>query len=94
MELLQPKMAILDETDSGLDVDALRTVSAGINRVKESGDTGIVLITHFTRILQYVKPDFVHVFMDGRFVANGGPELAEQIEREGYEQFEPSETGA
>ncbi len=94
LELLQPKMAILDETDSGLDVDALRTVSAGINRVKESGDTGIVLITHFTRILQYVKPDFVHVFMDGRFVANGGPELAEQIEREGYEQFEPSETGA
>ncbi len=94
MELLQPKMAILDETDSGLDVDALRTVSAGINRVKDTGETGIVLITHFTRILQYVKPDFVHVFMDGRIVANGGPELAEQIEAEGYEQFASVGTGS
>ncbi len=87
MELLQPKMAILDETDSGLDVDALRTVSAGINRVADSGKTGVILITHFTRILQYVKPQFVHVFMDGRIVAEGGPELADIIEAEGYEQF-------
>lgn len=87
MELLKPKMAILDETDSGLDVDALRTVSAGINRVADSDDTGVILITHFTRILNYVKPDFVHVFMDGRIVAEGGPELAEIIEAEGYEQF-------
>ncbi len=87
MELLQPKMAILDETDSGLDVDALRTVSAGINRVADSGKTGVILITHFTRILQYVKPQFVHVFMDGRIVAEGGPELADIIEADGYEQF-------
>ncbi len=87
MELLQPKMAILDETDSGLDVDALRTVSAGINRVADSGETGVILITHFTRILQYVKPQFVHVFMDGRIVAEGGPELADIIEADGYEQF-------
>ncbi len=87
MELLQPKMAILDETDSGLDVDALRTVSAGINRVADSGKTGVILITHFTRILNYVKPQFVHVFMDGRIVAEGGPELADIIEAEGYEQF-------
>lgn len=94
LELLKPKMAILDETDSGLDVDALRTVSAGVNRMKETGDTGIILITHFTRILQYVKPDFVHVFMDGRIVANGGPELAEKIEAEGYEEFAPAGTGA
>ncbi|MFN8126383.1 MAG: Fe-S cluster assembly ATPase SufC [Candidatus Nanopelagicales bacterium] len=92
LELLKPKIAILDETDSGLDVDALRTVSEGINRVRETGDTGIVLITHFTRILRYVHPDFVHVFLDGRIVAEGGPELAERIEVEGYEQFEP--TGA
>ncbi len=94
LELLKPKMAILDETDSGLDVDALRTVSEGINRMKDTGDTGVILITHFTRILRYVKPDFVHVFMDGRIVANGGPELAEKIEAEGYEQFAPAGTGA
>ena len=87
LELLQPKMAILDETDSGLDVDALRVVSTGINRVRESGDTGVVLITHFTRILKHVRPDFVHVFMDGRIVAEGGPELADTIDADGYEQF-------
>ncbi len=95
LELLQPKMAVLDETDSGLDVDALRTVSAGINRVKESGDTGLILITHFTRILNYVQPEFVHVFMDGRIVADGGPDLAQVIESDGYEQFASlSGTGA
>ena len=87
LELLKPKMAILDETDSGLDVDALRTVSAGINRAKETGDTGVILITHFTRILNYVRPDFVHVFLDGRIVAEGGPELADSIEADGYERF-------
>jgi Fe-S cluster assembly ATP-binding protein len=87
LELLKPKMAILDETDSGLDVDALRVVSAGINRVREAGETGVLLITHFTRILRYVEPDFVHVFRDGRIIAEGGPELADTIEEEGYEQF-------
>jgi len=84
LELLKPKMAILDETDSGLDVDALRVVSDGINRVRDNGDTGVLLITHFSRILRYVKPDFVHVFVDGRIVHEGGPELAETIEAEGY----------
>lgn len=87
LELLQPKIAILDETDSGLDVDALRVVSTGINRVIESGDTGVLLITHFTRILSYVKPDFVHVFYDGRIVREGGPELAAEIEENGYAQY-------
>jgi Fe-S cluster assembly ATP-binding protein len=87
LELLAPKMAILDETDSGLDVDALRVVSEGINRVRESGDTGVLLITHFTRILRYVRPDQVHVFVDGRIVAQGGPELADTIESDGYASY-------
>ncbi|HEX6887105.1 MAG TPA: Fe-S cluster assembly ATPase SufC [Candidatus Nanopelagicales bacterium] len=90
LELLAPKMAILDETDSGLDVDALRVVSEGINRVRETGDTGVLLITHFTRILRYVKPDHVHVFVDGRIAGQGGPELAEQIEAEGYAAYTPA----
>jgi Fe-S cluster assembly ATP-binding protein len=87
LELLSPKMAILDETDSGLDVDALRVVSEGINRVRESGDAGVLLITHFTRILRYVRPDHVHVFLDGRIVAEGGPELADAIEADGYAAY-------
>lgn len=87
LELLNPKVAILDETDSGLDVDALRVVSEGINRVRESGDAGVLLITHFTRILNYVRPDFVHVFLDGRIVAEGGPELADAIEADGYASY-------
>jgi Fe-S cluster assembly ATP-binding protein len=87
MELIKPKIAVLDETDSGLDVDALRVVSEGINRVQQSGETGILLITHFTRILNYVKPDFVHVFHNGRIVRQGGPELAVEIEENGYAQF-------
>ncbi|MCU0300972.1 MAG: Fe-S cluster assembly ATPase SufC [Candidatus Nanopelagicales bacterium] len=90
LELLAPKMAILDETDSGLDVDALRVVSEGINRVRESGQTGVLLITHFTRILRYVQPDHVHVFVDGRIAAAGGPELADQIESEGYAAYLPA----
>ena len=90
MELLKPKIAVLDETDSGLDVDALRVVSEGINRVREIGDTGILLITHFTRILNYVKPDFVHVFYEGKIVREGGPELASEIEANGYAQFVPA----
>ena len=87
MELIKPKIAVLDETDSGLDVDALRVVSEGINRVQSTGETGILLITHFTRILNYVKPDYVHVFHAGRIVREGGPELATEIEENGYAQF-------
>ncbi|MBM2615396.1 Fe-S cluster assembly ATPase SufC [Actinoplanes sp. LDG1-06] len=87
LELLKPKMAILDETDSGLDIDALRIVSEGVNRVRETGETGLLLITHYTRILRYIKPDFVHVFVAGKIVQEGGPELAEQLEAEGYERY-------
>ncbi|WP_433343318.1 Fe-S cluster assembly ATPase SufC [Micromonospora sp. CA-111912] len=87
LELLKPKIAILDETDSGLDVDALRVVSEGVNRVRETGDTGLLLITHYTRILRYIKPDFVHVFVAGRIVEQGGPELADKLESEGYERY-------
>ncbi|MCW2549033.1 MAG: sufC, partial [Mycobacterium sp.] len=76
LELLKPKIAILDETDSGLDVDALRVVSEGVNRVRESGDIGTLLITHYTRILRYITPDFVHVMAGGRIVDSGGAELA------------------
>ncbi|HEX6312416.1 MAG TPA: Fe-S cluster assembly ATPase SufC, partial [Acidimicrobiia bacterium] len=90
MELLKPKIAILDETDSGLDIDALRVVSGGIERVRqtgETGDTGLLLITHYTRILRYVKPDFVHVFVGGKIVEEGGSELADKLEDEGYERY-------
>ncbi len=87
MELLKPKIAILDETDSGLDVDALRIVSEGVNRAKENTEVGVLLITHYTRILRYIKPDFVHVFVDGRIVEEGGPELADRLEAEGYDRF-------
>jgi|SRR5690349_6467806 len=87
MELLKPKVAILDETDSGLDVDALRIVSEGVNRAKEGTDVGVLLITHYTRILRYIKPDFVHVFVDGKIVEEGGPELADRLEAEGYDRY-------
>ncbi|MGI5148853.1 Fe-S cluster assembly ATPase SufC [Plantactinospora sp. CA-294935] len=87
LELLKPKVAILDETDSGLDIDALRVVSEGVNRVRETGETGLLLITHYTRILRYITPDFVHVFVAGRIVEQGGPELAEKLEAEGYERY-------
>ena len=87
MSLLKPKFAILDETDSGLDVDALRIVSDGVNRVREETDAGVLLITHYTRILRYIRPDAVHVFVDGRIVESGGPELADILESEGYERF-------
>jgi len=85
--LLQPKVAILDETDSGLDVDALRVVSEGVNRYKASGEVGVMLITHYTRILKYIEPDFVHVFANGRIVESGGRELADQLESEGYVKY-------
>ncbi|TQJ50933.1 Fe-S cluster assembly ATPase SufC [Phycicoccus sp. SLBN-51] len=87
MELLKPKIAVLDETDSGLDVDALRIVSEGVNRAKDNTDVGVLLITHYTRILRYIKPDFVHVFVEGRVVEEGGPELADRLEAEGYDRF-------
>jgi Fe-S cluster assembly ATP-binding protein len=87
LELLKPRVAVLDETDSGLDIDALKVVSAGVNRVREGGETGVLLITHYTRILRYIAPDFVHVFVDGRIVEEGGRELADTLESEGYERF-------
>lgn len=87
MELLKPKFAVLDETDSGLDVDALRIVSEGVNRVHGATDAGILLITHYTRILRYIKPDFVHVFVDGKVAEEGGPELADRLEGEGYDRY-------
>jgi Fe-S cluster assembly ATP-binding protein len=87
LELLNPKIAILDETDSGLDIDALKIVSTGVNRFAEQGDKGVLLITHYTRILRYIHPDFVHVFVDGRIAEEGGPELAEELEANGYERF-------
>ncbi|WP_201516973.1 Fe-S cluster assembly ATPase SufC [Gulosibacter hominis] len=87
LRLLEPKFAILDETDSGLDVDALRIVSEGVNNAKAETDLGVLLITHYTRILRYIKPDFVHVFVNGRMVEEGGPELAERLEEEGYDRY-------
>jgi Fe-S cluster assembly ATP-binding protein len=90
--LLKPKIAILDETDSGLDVDALRVVSEGVNRYKERENGGVLLITHYTRILRYIKPDFVHVFVDGRIVESGGPELADELEENGYIRFTQTAT--
>ena len=87
MELLNPKMAILDETDSGLDIDALKVVSEGVNRFRQQEGKGVLLITHYTRILRYIEPDFVHVFVAGRIAEQGGPELADQLEAEGYDKY-------
>ncbi len=87
MELLKPSFAILDETDSGLDVDALRIVSEGVNRVHDATGCGVMLITHYTRILRYIHPSHVHVFVDGHVAAQGGPELADQLEDEGYDKY-------
>ncbi|HJT03091.1 MAG TPA: Fe-S cluster assembly ATPase SufC [Pseudonocardiaceae bacterium] len=95
LSLLKPKIAVLDETDSGLDVDALRVVSEGVNRYRASGDVGVLLITHYTRILRHITPDYVHVFAGGRIVESGGQELAEELESGGYERFtrRPEPTG-
>lgn len=87
LELLRPTFAVLDETDSGLDVDALKVVSEGVNRARERGGMGVLLITHYTRILKYIHPDHVHVMVAGRIVENGGPELADRLENEGYDRF-------
>jgi Fe-S cluster assembly ATP-binding protein len=86
MGIIDPKLAILDETDSGLDIDALRVVGDGINRIMRKPDKAVLLITHYQRLLDYVRPDFVHVLADGRIVRSGGPELALELEREGYAQ--------
>jgi Fe-S cluster assembly ATP-binding protein len=88
LELLNPRYAVLDETDSGLDIDALRVVSEGVNRYMAQADRGVLLITHYTRILQYIRPTVVHVYVGGRIVASGGPELGDRLEAEGYEKFE------
>ena len=87
MELLRPRFAVLDETDSGLDVDALRIVSEGVNRLHAESDAGFLLITHYTRILRYIKPSHVHVFVDGHVAAQGGPELADELEENGYDKY-------
>ncbi|EMQ97089.1 Fe-S cluster assembly ATPase SufC [Paeniglutamicibacter gangotriensis] len=88
LELFKPKFAILDETDSGLDVDALKVVSEGVNRAQDENEMGTLLITHYTRILRYIKPDFVHVFVDGKIAEQGGAELADRLEDEGYDRFQ------
>jgi Fe-S cluster assembly ATP-binding protein len=94
LELLKPRFAVLDETDSGLDVDALKIVSEGVNRAKGATGLGVLLITHYTRILRYIKPDFVHVFVAGRIAEEGGPELADRLEDEGYDRFLTAEATA
>ena len=83
MAVLEPKLCVLDETDSGLDIDALKTVSNGVNALR-GGDRGIVVVTHYQRLLNYIVPDFVHVLMDGRIVKSGGKELAHELEEKGY----------
>ena len=87
LELLKPRFAVLDETDSGLDVDALKIVSEGVNRAKDNNNLGLILITHYTRILRYITPDFVHVIVGGKIVESGGRELADRLENEGYDRY-------
>jgi Fe-S cluster assembly ATP-binding protein len=87
MGIIDPRLAILDETDSGLDIDALRSVGAGINTIMRKPDKAVLLITHYQRLLDYVRPDFVHVLAGGRIVRSGGPELAHQLEAEGYTEI-------
>jgi Fe-S cluster assembly ATP-binding protein len=94
LELLNPRFAVLDETDSGLDIDALKVVAEGVNRFRSQGDRGVLLITHYTRILRYIQPDFVHVFVAGRIAEEGGPELAEKLESEGYVSYTTSASTA
>jgi Fe-S cluster assembly ATP-binding protein len=87
LDLLDPKVAILDETDSGLDIDALKVVAEGVNEFRKRDDKGVLLITHYTRILRYIQPDYVHVFVNGRVADEGGPELAEELEANGYDKY-------
>jgi Fe-S cluster assembly ATP-binding protein len=93
MAMLKPRIAVLDETDSGLDIDALRVVAAGVKELV-GPQMGALVITHYQRILDYIEPDHVHVFVDGRIVESGGPDLAHQLEREGYDKFTPAGTEA
>jgi Fe-S cluster assembly ATP-binding protein len=86
MAVLQPDLAIMDETDSGLDIDALRIVADGVNKLT-SPERGFLVITHYQRLLRYVQPDRVHIFMDGRILESGGPDLADRLEQEGYDSF-------
>jgi Fe-S cluster assembly ATP-binding protein len=92
LQLLKPKFAVLDETDSGLDVDALKIVSEGVNEAKRATSLGVLLITHYTRILRYITPDYVHVVVAGKLVDSGGPELADTLENEGYDRYLASST--
>ena len=87
LDLLDPKVAVLDETDSGLDIDALKIVADGVNRFRGREDKGVLLITHYTRILRYIEPDVVHVFVDGKVAESGGKELAEELEASGYDKY-------
>ncbi len=94
LAMLDPRLAVMDETDSGLDIDALQVVAAGVNKIhEERPDMGFLLITHYQRLLNYIRPDFVHVIVQGRIVKSGGPELAEQLEAEGYESWRELEAG-
>jgi Fe-S cluster assembly ATP-binding protein len=93
MAMLKPRIAVLDETDSGLDIDALKIVAAGVKELV-GPEMGAFVITHYQRILNYIEPDFVHVFVGGRIVEEGGPELAHKLEAEGYEAFMPAEEAA
>jgi Fe-S cluster assembly ATP-binding protein len=94
LELLNPRFAVLDETDSGLDIDALKIVAEGVNRFRSQGDRGVLLITHYSRILRYITPDFVHVFVGGKVADEGGPELAELLEAEGYDRYVSAAAGS
>ncbi len=86
MSLLAPKLSILDETDSGLDIDALKIVADGVNTLRDKNNS-FLIITHYQRLLDYIKPDFVHVLMNGKIVKSGGPDLALELEKRGYENF-------
>ena len=95
MAMLKPALSLMDETDSGLDIDALKVVSDGVNKLAaEHPEMSILLITHYQRLLDYIKPDFVHVMMDGRLVRSGGPELALELEKEGYKDWRPEEAAS
>ena len=87
MSLLNPKLSILDETDSGLDIDALKIVSDGVNTLRNKKTNSFLIITHYQRLLNYIKPDFVHVLINGQIIKSGGPELAIELEKNGYESF-------
>jgi len=91
MVMVKPESAILDETDSGLDIDSIKFVAEAVNRMR-GPELGILIITHYTRILEFIKPDFVHVLVDGKFVLSGGPEVADRLERTGYSEWGKEET--